>query len=83
MYLSVRSFVIVLIFLENIYVWFYWFQSETTQGIDGDIIYQKKPKANINLHYGSSTVRSLLPDIFFAFILISLFGFPSHAPLLI
>lgn len=81
MYLSVRSFVIVLIFFWEYLCVFYWFQLETTQGIDGDIIYQKKPKANINLHYGSSTVRSLLPDIFFAFILISLFGFPSHAPI--
>ena len=29
---------------------------EKSFGVDGDIIYQKKPKANINLHYGSSTV---------------------------
>lgn len=34
---------------------------ETTLGIDGDIIYQKKPKANINLHYGSSTPVNMYP----------------------
>ncbi|XP_062622318.1 uncharacterized protein LOC134283831 [Saccostrea cucullata] len=30
-------------------------------GTDGDIIYQKKPKANINLQYGSSTPVNMYP----------------------